>query len=97
MAETVALSEWKERAEEAGYSNAEQLKQRAAPIAKLLSERAWREAHFDEAPVPVLMPDGSIRSESEEEGKKRVMSDVFYGAANLFLASVVHGPYPRGM
>ena len=96
MAETVALSEWKERAEEAGFFSIEQLKQRAAPIEKLLSERAWREAHFDEAPVPILLPDGTIRTESEEEGKMRVMSDVFYGAANLFLASVIHGPYPRG-
>lgn len=96
LAETVALSEWKERAEEAGFCNLEQLKQRAAPIEKLLQERAWRESHFDEAPVPIMMPDGTIRTESEEEGKMRVMSDVFYGAATLFLASIVHGPNPRG-
>jgi len=92
----VALSEWKERAEEAGCLDPQQLLLRAAPIEKLLGERAWREAHFDEAPVPILLPDGSYRTESVEEGKMRVMSDVFFGASTLFLASVIHGPFPRG-
>lgn len=90
------MSEWRDRAEEAGYSDPQALSRRAAPIEKLLNERAWREAHFDESPVPVLLPDGSLRRESEEEGKMRVMSDVFFGAATLFLASVIHGPFPRG-
>lgn len=72
------------------------LRQRAVPIQKLLDERAWRESHFDDAPVPIMLPDGTIRTESPEESKVRVMSDVFFGAANLYLASVLHGPHPRG-
>ena len=96
IAETVALSEWKERAQAAGFFQQEQLAQRAAPVLKLLGERAWRESHFDAPPIPVILPDGSMQTESEEDRRMRVTSDVFYGAANLFLATVIYGCYPRG-
>ncbi|WWC87000.1 uncharacterized protein L201_001882 [Kwoniella dendrophila CBS 6074] len=47
LCETVALSEWKDRAEAAGCLSYKELLDRSKNIEKILSERAWRESHLD--------------------------------------------------
>jgi hypothetical protein len=67
-----------------------ELLHRAAPIEKILEERMWRETSSG----------GEVRSLRPGEGDTAaltpIMSEIFYGAAKVLLASVVHGPYPRG-
>jgi hypothetical protein len=92
LAETVQLSEWKEYAESTGCLSVRELLRRAAFIETLLQERNWREGLLD----------GSNESESfsnespENQSAIRVMREIFYGAAKLYLATVINGPFPRG-
>lgn len=46
IAETVALSEWRSKAFEAGCLSNKDLLERARPIEQLLDEREWRESHL---------------------------------------------------
>ena len=89
-AEVVALSEWRERVERMGCLSLKELLRRGAAIEKLLDERAWREAHLERPSSPPLNREGP------SDDLRRVMSDVFYGAAKVLLASVINGPFPRG-
>lgn len=88
-AEVVALSEWRERVERMGCLSLKELLRRGAAIEKLLDERAWREAHLERPSSPPLNREGP------SDDLRRVMSDVFYGAAKVLLASVINGPFPR--
>lgn len=89
-AEIVALSEWRERVERMGCLSLKELLRRGTAIGKLLEERAWREAHLE---LPSILP---INKEGPGHDLRRIMSDVFYGAAKVLLASVINGPFPRG-
>ncbi|WVQ87096.1 hypothetical protein IAS59_000817 [Cryptococcus gattii] len=88
-AEIVALSEWRERVERMGCLSLKELLRRGTAIEKLLDERAWREAHLE---LPSILP---INKEGPGHDLRRIMSDVFYGAAKVLLASVINGPFPR--
>ena len=96
IAESAALSEWKQQAETVGCLDPQALRNRAAAIEKLLSERGWRETLFRQAQPPIMIADGLTRAFTQEEGRIRVISDVFYEAAKLYLATVVYGPLPQG-
>nr|XP_019008552.1 uncharacterized protein I206_06229 [Kwoniella pini CBS 10737]OCF47333.1 hypothetical protein I206_06229 [Kwoniella pini CBS 10737] len=89
MAETVALSEWKDRAESAGCLSYKELLDRAANVEKILNERAWRESHLDR---PINADDDS---EDSAALLRRVMSDVFHGSVKVLLAITINGPFPR--
>lgn len=91
LAETVQLSEWKEYAESTGCLSVRELLRRAAIIETLLQERSWREGLLDTG-----TDDGSSSETPENQSAIRVMREIFYGAAKLYLATVINGPYPRG-
>jgi len=94
LAETVQLSEWKEYAESTGCLSIRELLRRAATIETLISERSWREGLLDGNGNGT---DDGISSESpENQSAIRIMREIFYGAARLYLATVINGPYPRG-
>ncbi|ODN85250.1 hypothetical protein L198_07573 [Cryptococcus wingfieldii CBS 7118] len=86
--EIVALVEWKDRVEKLGCLSMKELLRRAEGIEKLMDERAWRESHLDR-------PRKKRRGEGKADEMRRVMSDVFFGAAKVLLASVINGPFPR--
>ncbi|WVW78542.1 hypothetical protein I302_100497 [Kwoniella bestiolae CBS 10118] len=88
MCETVALSEWKCKAESAGCLSYKELLERATRIEKLMDERSWRESHLD---IPET---GKDESDTGAELRK-VLSDVFYGSVKVLLAVAVNGPFPR--
>ncbi|WVQ83381.1 hypothetical protein IAT38_005522 [Cryptococcus sp. DSM 104549] len=100
LAEIVALSEWRERAEKQGCLSFRELMRRAQSIEQLLDERAWRESHLDrpntvphlERPRPI--PE-SVVGQAPSDDLRRAMSDVFFGSAKVLLATVINGPYPR--
>ncbi|ODN82288.1 hypothetical protein L202_02568 [Cryptococcus amylolentus CBS 6039] len=86
--EIVALSEWKDRVEKLGCLSMKELLRRAEGIEKLMDERAWRESHLDR-------PREKGKATAKADEMRRVMSDVFFGAAKVLLASVINGPFPR--
>jgi hypothetical protein len=94
LAETVQLSEWKEYAESTGCLSVRELLRRAATIETLLQERSWREGLLDANGG--VVDDGSSGESPENQSAIRVMREIFYGAARLYLATVINGPYPRG-
>lgn len=94
LAETVQLSEWKEYAESTGCLSVRELLRRAATIETLLQERSWREGLLDANGG--VVDDGSLGESPENQSAIRVMREIFYGAARLYLATVINGPYPRG-
>lgn len=94
LAEIVQLSEWKEYAESTGCLSVKELLRRAAAIEQLLSERAWREGLLDANQTE----DGGTDSESaEDQTAIRIMREIFFNAARVYLATVINGPFPRGM
>ena len=94
LAETVQLSEWKEYAESTGCLSVRELLRRAATIETLLQERSWREGLLDANGG--VVDDGLSGESPENQSAIRVMREIFYGAARLYLATVINGPYPRG-
>ncbi|WRT64835.1 uncharacterized protein IL334_001771 [Kwoniella shivajii] len=90
MCETIALSEWKDRAEAAGCLSYKELLDRAATVEKILDERAWRESHLDQPSTEEEEPTADSASVL-----RRVMSDVFHGSAKVLLAVTLNGPFPR--
>jgi hypothetical protein len=93
LAEIVQLSEWKEYAESTGCLSVKELLRRAAAIEQLLSERAWREGLLDANQTE----DGGTDSESvEDQTAIRIMREIFFNAARVYLATVINGPFPRG-
>jgi len=94
LAETVQLSEWKEYAESTGCLSVRELLRRAATIETLLQERSWREGLLDANGG--IVDDGLSGESPENQSAIRVMREIFYGAARLYLATVINGPYPRG-
>ncbi|KAK8847335.1 hypothetical protein IAR55_005192 [Kwoniella newhampshirensis] len=88
LVETVALAEWRQDAEHAGSLSVKELLRRASKIEGLLDERPWRESHLKR---PKTIVPGE---EGPSNDVRRLMSDVFYGAAKVLLASVVNGPHP---
>ncbi|WVQ97982.1 hypothetical protein IAU59_005102 [Kwoniella sp. CBS 9459] len=90
MCEVIALSEWKDRAEEAGCLSYRELLNRAAAVEKILNERAWRESHLDR---PAHHDVGAETYQTRD--LRRIMSDVFYGSVKVLLAVVINGPFPR--
>ncbi|OWZ33025.1 hypothetical protein C356_05516 [Cryptococcus neoformans c45] len=89
IAEIVALSEWKEKAQRAGCLSYIDLIYRSSAIQKLLDERAWRECHLDQ---PSL---SSSEQEDTNDSMRRIMTDIFFGSARVLLACVINGPFPR--
>nr|XP_018265619.1 uncharacterized protein I303_01989 [Kwoniella dejecticola CBS 10117]OBR87777.1 hypothetical protein I303_01989 [Kwoniella dejecticola CBS 10117] len=89
MAETIALSEWKDRAESAGYLSYKEFLDRAGNVEKILNERAWRESHLDRP------TNADEEAEDSTSMLRRVMSDVFHGSVKVLLAVTVNGPFPR--
>ena len=69
---------------------------RATQIEKLLEERAWRESLLDAGKSARIEVEGEDEGDDESKGMVRIMSDIFYAAAKVFLATVVNGPFPRG-
>nr|XP_019005217.1 uncharacterized protein I203_02063 [Kwoniella mangroviensis CBS 8507]OCF68678.1 hypothetical protein I203_02063 [Kwoniella mangroviensis CBS 8507] len=101
MCETVALSEWKEKAEFVGCLSYKELLERSSKIEKLLDERSWRESHLDinsfsfSSTSPTSLSGNDGQTKAMEGELRRVMSDVFYGSVKVLLAVTVNGPYPR--
>ncbi|WWD00503.1 hypothetical protein V866_007419 [Kwoniella sp. B9012] len=101
MCETVALSEWKEKAESVGCLSYKELLERSSKIEKLLDERSWRESHLDinsfsfSSTSPTSLGGDNGQTKAMEGELRRVMSDVFYGSVKVLLAVTVNGPYPR--
>jgi hypothetical protein len=92
LAEIVQLSEWKEYAESTGCLSVKELLRRAAVIEHLLQERAWREGLLDNS-----TEDGISDVESpENQTAIRIMREIFFNTARVYLATVVNGPFPRG-
>lgn len=83
IAETIALSEWKQEARRMGQLSLRSLLTHASGIERLLEERYWRESHLIEAADV-----GGLQ--------RKAMSDVFYHAARVLLATVVNGCFPDG-
>ncbi|OCF37396.1 hypothetical protein I316_00517 [Kwoniella heveanensis BCC8398] len=90
MCEVTALSEWKDRAEEAGCLSYRELLNRAASVEKILNERAWRESHLDR---PAHYDPSTEAYQTRD--LRRIMSDVFFGSVKVLLAVVINGPFPR--
>ncbi|WVF69939.1 hypothetical protein IAT40_004724 [Kwoniella sp. CBS 6097] len=90
MCEVIALSEWKDRAEEAGCLSYRELLNRAAAVEKILNERAWRESHLDRPAHHDLSAEAY-----QTRDLRRIMSDVFFGSVKVLLAVVINGPFPR--
>ncbi|KAL1409299.1 hypothetical protein Q8F55_003278 [Vanrija albida] len=81
MAETISLSEWKHEAARMGQLSLRSLLAHASGVERLLDERSWRERHLFEATDL-----GGLQ--------RKAMSDVFYHAARVLLATVVNGCFP---
>lgn len=96
IAETTALSEWRDRAEEAGVLSQRSLVRRGDAIEKLLSERSWRTSHSSDLIASIEELDGKAHGTPEEWTKTHLMAEVFFGAAKVYLATVVNGPFPKG-
>lgn len=77
LAETLALSEWKEAAQREGRLSVRELLRRADGVERILAQRAWSEAHL-----------------AQSDPHRRAVSDVFFRAVRVLLATVVNGPYP---
>ncbi|WVR04577.1 hypothetical protein IAU60_001585 [Kwoniella sp. DSM 27419] len=90
LCEVVALSEWKERAEDAGCMSIRELLNRSTVVEKLLNERAWRESHLDQPNITDIGTDAY-----HARDMRRIMSDVFYGSVKVLLGVVINGPFPR--
>ena len=96
IAETTALSEWRDRAEEAGALSQRSLVRRGEAIEKLLSERSWRNSHSNDLIASIEGLDGQGHGTPDEWTKTHLMAEVFYNAAKVYLATVVNGPFPKG-
>ena len=70
--------------------------QRAAAVEKILDERTWRESTMATGSVAEMASDRIEEVEETDPGVTTVMSQIFYTAAKVLLASVVHGPHPGG-
>jgi len=96
IAETTALSEWRDRAEEAGALSQRSLVRRGEAIEKLLSERSWRNSHSNDLIASIEGLDGKGHGTPDEWTKTHLMAEVFFNAAKVYLATVVNGPFPKG-
>nr|XP_019044396.1 hypothetical protein I302_07680 [Kwoniella bestiolae CBS 10118]OCF23326.1 hypothetical protein I302_07680 [Kwoniella bestiolae CBS 10118] len=82
LAETVALSEWKEKAIRSGTLSHRALVERADSIERLLMERKWREEHLFQPDDPSTV-------------QRMAMSNVFHHGVRVLLATVLDGCYPN--
>ncbi|WWC71791.1 uncharacterized protein I206_105750 [Kwoniella pini CBS 10737] len=82
LAETVGLSEWKEKAIRSGTLSHRGLVERADSIERLLGERKWREEHLFEPNDPSTV-------------QRMAMSNVFHHGVRVLLATVVDGCHPN--
>lgn len=98
LAETVSLSEWKEMAQSTGCLSVSELLRRGSAIERLLIERNWREGLLSERTDDKhdTGSNGDGEGEPENQTMIRVMREVFFSAAKVFLATVINGPHPRG-
>jgi hypothetical protein len=94
IAETTALSEWRDRAEEMGSLSQRALVKRGEAIEKLLSERSWRNSGDMMATIEQLGADGTAIP--DERTKTRLMAEVYFAAAKVYLYTVINGPFPKG-
>ncbi|OCF74199.1 hypothetical protein I204_04569 [Kwoniella mangroviensis CBS 8886] len=82
LAETVALSEWKDKAIRSGTLSHRTLVERADSIERLLLERKWREEHLFQPDDPSTV-------------QRMAMSNVFHHGVRVLLATVLDGCYPN--
>lgn len=76
-----------------------ELLQRAAPIEKLLSERNWRNERTATLSATIEEIDEAttgLAISASDKTKTRLMSNINYAAAKVFLGTIVNGPYPKG-
>jgi len=83
IAETIALSEWKDKALEMGRLSIRELMERATAIELLLAQRRWRERHLFDSNDPLTL-------------QRREFSNIFFHSARVLLAVTVNGCYPEG-
>ena len=96
IAETTALSEWRDRAEETGTLSQRTLVRRADVIERLLSERSWRSSQSNDLTISIETIGAEATATPDEWTKTCLMAEVFYTAAKVYLSIVVNGPYPKG-
>lgn len=89
--------------ERAGCLSIKELIERASVVEKLLDERAFREFTLDQSASIDAVDNcdttaalDSLNKGMDDRRVVRAMSDIFYSAARVLLASVVHGPWPKG-
>ncbi|WWC64341.1 uncharacterized protein I303_106951 [Kwoniella dejecticola CBS 10117] len=82
LAETIGLSEWKEKAIRSGNLSHRGLVERADLVERLLEERKWREDHLFEPNDPSTV-------------QRMAMSNVFHHGVRVLLATVVDGCHPN--
>ncbi|WVO16490.1 hypothetical protein L204_104167 [Cryptococcus depauperatus] len=95
-AEIAALHEWRTKVERLGCLSFKELLRRASVVEKLFDERAWRESHllgYHHYQDPCT--EREEWSGGASRGLRRIMSEVYYGGARVFLASVVNGSWPK--
>ncbi|WRT70443.1 uncharacterized protein IL334_007441 [Kwoniella shivajii] len=81
LAETIALSEWKEKSLRTGSLSNRCLVEKADAIERLLDERRWREDHLFERNDTLTV-------------HRMAMSNVFQHGVRVLLATVVDGCFP---
>lgn len=72
------------------------LVKRGEAIEKLLSERAWRNGNASEISATIEEIEGETINTPDEWTKANLMAEVYYAAAQVYLATVVNGPFPKG-
>ncbi|WWC91482.1 uncharacterized protein L201_006428 [Kwoniella dendrophila CBS 6074] len=82
LAETISLSEWKDKCVRSGTLSHRSLVERADAIERLLGERKWREEHLFEPEDPSNI-------------HRMAMSNVFHHGVRVLLATVVDGCFPN--
>jgi hypothetical protein len=91
------LSEWREEQEAAECLSIKELLERAGRIEKILDERHWREDTLSSGTATEIEEEyHPANGKAKPAAVAPVMSEIFFNAAKVLLATVLHGPSPRG-